>query len=64
MVWMKNIFLKFIKKEKIFEKSQRVYLSDGQRGMTNLIKMLRAWSLHWANTKWGILALFICAFAA
>jgi membrane protein YqaA with SNARE-associated domain len=22
----------------------------------------KLWSLHWANTKWGGLALFICAF--
>jgi membrane protein YqaA with SNARE-associated domain len=31
--------------------------------MSNLIKRLSAWSLQWANTKWGTLALFICAFA-
>ena len=63
MVCMKNIFLKFIKKEEIYEKSQYVYLSDRQCGMANLIKRLRTWSLQWANTKWGMLALFICAFA-
>lgn len=31
--------------------------------MSNLIKRLHVWSMQWANTKWGIWALFICAFA-
>jgi membrane protein YqaA with SNARE-associated domain len=60
---MKKVFLKFIKKKEVFEKSQYVYLSDKYRGMNNLIKRLHAWSLQWANTKWGTWTLFICAFA-
>jgi membrane protein YqaA with SNARE-associated domain len=31
--------------------------------MKNWIKTLHVWSLHWATTKWGSWALFICAFA-
>ncbi|MEI7500758.1 MAG: VTT domain-containing protein [Bacteroidota bacterium] len=31
--------------------------------MKNYIKRLHVWSLHWATTKWGLLALFLCAFA-
>lgn len=31
--------------------------------MKNWFKRLHAWSLQWANTKWGVWALFICAFA-
>lgn len=31
--------------------------------MKNWIKRLHVWSLQWANTKWGIWALVICAFA-
>jgi membrane protein YqaA with SNARE-associated domain len=31
--------------------------------MKNWFKRLRVWSLQWANTKWGVWALFLCAFA-
>ena len=31
--------------------------------MKNWFKIIHDWSLKWANTKWGGLALFICAFA-
>ena len=31
--------------------------------MKNWFKRLHVWSLQWANTKWGIWALVICAFA-
>ncbi|MDP3002504.1 MAG: DedA family protein [Bacteroidales bacterium] len=31
--------------------------------MKNWFKRLHIWSLQWANTKWGIWALVICAFA-
>jgi len=31
--------------------------------MKNWFKRIRAWSMHWAGTKWGAWALFICAFA-
>jgi membrane protein YqaA with SNARE-associated domain len=31
--------------------------------MKNLFKRFKVWCLHWANTKWGVWALFICAFA-
>jgi membrane protein YqaA with SNARE-associated domain len=31
--------------------------------MKNWFKRFRVWSLQWANTKWGVLALFLCAFA-
>jgi membrane protein YqaA with SNARE-associated domain len=31
--------------------------------MKNWFKKLHDWSLLWANTKWGVWALFICAFA-
>ena len=31
--------------------------------MKNLFTRLNIWSLHWASTKWGAWALFICAFA-
>jgi membrane protein YqaA with SNARE-associated domain len=31
--------------------------------MNNWLKNVHVWSLGWANTKWGTLALFICAFA-
>ena len=31
--------------------------------MKNWFKSLHIWSLQWANTKWGIWALVICAFA-
>lgn len=31
--------------------------------MINIFKQLNVWSLHWATTKWGALALFLCAFA-
>jgi membrane protein YqaA with SNARE-associated domain len=31
--------------------------------MKSWLKRLYIWSLQWANTKWGALALFICAFA-
>lgn len=31
--------------------------------MKEWFKRLRAWSLQWANTKWGAWALFMCAFA-
>jgi membrane protein YqaA with SNARE-associated domain len=31
--------------------------------MKNWITALHVWSLRWAGTKWGALALFLCAFA-
>ena len=31
--------------------------------MKRWLKRLHTWSLQWANTKWGALALFLCAFA-
>jgi membrane protein YqaA with SNARE-associated domain len=31
--------------------------------MKNWFKAIHTWSLHWAATKWGAWALFICAFA-
>lgn len=31
--------------------------------MKRWLKRLHIWSLQWANTKWGALALFLCAFA-
>jgi len=31
--------------------------------MRNWFRKLRIWSLQWANTKWGVWALFLCAFA-
>jgi membrane protein YqaA with SNARE-associated domain len=31
--------------------------------MRNRLNGLHAWSMQWANTKWGTWALFICAFA-
>ncbi len=31
--------------------------------MKSWLKRLHIWSLQWANTKWGALALFLCAFA-
>jgi membrane protein YqaA with SNARE-associated domain len=31
--------------------------------MKNLVKRLYAWIMQWANTKWGVWALFLCAFA-
>jgi membrane protein YqaA with SNARE-associated domain len=31
--------------------------------MKNWLKAIQVWSLHWADTKWGAWALFICAFA-
>lgn len=31
--------------------------------MRDWFKRLRSWIFKWANTKWGVLALFICAFA-
>ncbi len=31
--------------------------------MRNWLKSIRLWGMHWANTKWGAWALFICAFA-
>src|SRR5450759_507113 len=31
--------------------------------MKRWLKRLNIWSLQWANTKWGALALFLCAFA-
>jgi membrane protein YqaA with SNARE-associated domain len=31
--------------------------------MKNWFKRLRVWSIQWANTKWGVWALFLCAFA-
>ena len=31
--------------------------------MKGWFKRLHVWSLQWANTKWGVWALFICAFA-
>jgi membrane protein YqaA with SNARE-associated domain len=31
--------------------------------MQNWLKSIRLWGMHWANTKWGAWALFICAFA-
>ena len=31
--------------------------------MKKRFKVFHAWSLEWAKTKWGALALFICAFA-
>lgn len=31
--------------------------------MNNWFKKLHSWALKWANTKWGVWALFICAFA-
>jgi membrane protein YqaA with SNARE-associated domain len=31
--------------------------------MSNWLKSIRLWGMHWANTKWGAWALFICAFA-
>src|SRR5665647_2810135 len=31
--------------------------------MKRWLKRLHRWSLQWANTKWGALALFLCAFA-
>jgi membrane protein YqaA with SNARE-associated domain len=30
--------------------------------MKNWYKRLHAWTMHWTNTKWGVWALFICAF--
>jgi membrane protein YqaA with SNARE-associated domain len=30
--------------------------------MSEWYKRLKVWILHWANTKWGVWALFICAF--
>lgn len=31
--------------------------------MKNWFKGIRTWTMHWAGTKWGAWALFICAFA-
>jgi membrane protein YqaA with SNARE-associated domain len=31
--------------------------------MKKWLNRLKEWCLHWANTKWGIWALFFCAFA-
>jgi membrane protein YqaA with SNARE-associated domain len=31
--------------------------------MKNWFKRFKAWTLHWADTKWGVWALFIVAFA-
>jgi membrane protein YqaA with SNARE-associated domain len=31
--------------------------------MKTWFKKIRVWSLQWANTKWGPLALFLCAFS-
>jgi len=31
--------------------------------MKNWFKAIQVWSMHWAATKWGAWALFICAFA-
>lgn len=31
--------------------------------MKNWLRRLNKWSLKWADTKWGVWALFICAFA-
>ena len=31
--------------------------------MKNWFKRLQIWTLQWANTKWGVWALFLCAFA-
>lgn len=60
---MKRIFLNYIKKKGNFEKSQYVSQPDRKYCMKNRIKSLHAWSLQWANTKWGAWALFLCAFA-
>jgi membrane protein YqaA with SNARE-associated domain len=31
--------------------------------MNNIFKRFKAWSLKWADTKWGVWSVFMCAFA-
>lgn len=31
--------------------------------MKSWLKSLKIWGIEWANTKWGVWALFVCAFA-
>jgi membrane protein YqaA with SNARE-associated domain len=54
--------LKFIKEKENFERNQNFTSTDRNYCMQRLFKGLKGWVLQWADTKWGVWALFICAF--
>jgi membrane protein YqaA with SNARE-associated domain len=62
ITWTKRIFLKTTRNTETHKIVRNIIVRKKLK-MKRWLRKLHTWSLQWADTKWGTLALFLCAFA-